>query len=573
MPFDPLTDPMNDPIFGASPQGAPTAGNPNAAAMAQAGTSISTPFSGAPMPPMLPAPTLSEKLLAAAQGSMAAGSKGGDFGEQLAGALGGYHNAVQQGYADQNTNYNNRINQYMLMGQIRDRQMAEMQMYNRINAVNNLVEKDPANKDWIMSDPEGYMKALHPPMMIVPNGGAVVGGMAAPSGDTAAAGGGSSGVGGNTVPGAPAGLPVQYGGIPTIPVDPASGALMQGQSALDAITRQNPQIGSLTRAFLNYQLPVSATADKDPNMQKAAQLAAQIDDNWSVSQYTQRDATQGDYGSSGKNGQTLTAMGAAANHGASMMKNYDAIKNGASTATNGIANWWDTGKSGPVPAALAGYQTDLNGFAPEMAKIASGTGESSDSGRDQERDPFNQSSASVPSAMRAAVGRIGGKYASMMQTYATDVGKTGPMWNTEQFNPEAKAFYKAQGVDLDAIKAQAFNAAKGTRYTAPMPPRAAGQAPPPNGAAAPAPPPVTQSPLTPPQAAPSPAIPPQNVASGGLGTLPAPTKTKSDDIPGMPGLMKTVPTPSALPPGAKKASDGKWYVKDPSRPGKYMMVQ
>jgi hypothetical protein len=185
-----------------------------------------------------------------------------------------------------------------------------------------------------------------------------------------------------------------------------------------------------------------------------------------------------------------------------------------------------------------------------MAKIASGTGESSDSGRDQERDPFNQNSASVPAAMKSDAGRIGGKYASMMQTYATDVGKTGPMWSTEQFNPDAKAFYKSQGVDLDAIKAQAFAAAKGSKYTAPMPPPS-----PANGATAPAPPPVAQSPLNAPQA------------------LPAPVKPVADDIPGMPGQMKTIPTPSALPPGAKKAPDGNWYVKDPSRPGKYMMVQ
>ncbi len=226
--------------------------------------------------------------------------------------------------------------------------------------------------------------------------------------------------------GAPSPNPQSAGGQPQSPTVGREGGDID-QAKLDAVTKQNPRLGQMTKMFINGTFPVpTGNALKDPTIGTAMLLAGQIDPSFEGANYATRAKTQERF-TSGDEGKTVANINSVIGHIAGL---DDSVNNGLRNWDLGAASWPVNWIKNNLFRGGAANDGGLNAF-DENANLASGelskvyTGSAGGEGdRANARAPFGENNApsSNKAAIKKALDLLKSKMDSMENQYQSGMG-------------------------------------------------------------------------------------------------------------------------------------------------------
>lgn len=441
---------------------------------AQIGQQMGIQTTGIPDMPVLPPPTLSQKLIAAGQAMMDSARTGAPIGV----SMGAGSNAV----TNQALDYNNmlmkqrgqQLADYQTMGAIADRHNTELAMQRKLAAGVAFKQAYPSLATMYDADPTTAVKMVSD--YYTNNGMSPLGAPAA--GGAAPAAGGTDPTTGQPAP----------AGAPAAPsVMPASYSAYRAQ--LDAPTQQYlnslpPEVQSKALGYASGN--VSLPSPRSPTYPAALAMAQKLNPNFNEKTVDEQEKVVNDF-NTGEAGQKARALNTAIYHLGGLDPLIDKLQNRQGFTGASVVNYL-----GNAAHASAGnsdvteFQNHADKLSDELSKVYGGASGGTDSLRKSQGASF--SDALGPDQLHKNVGDtvdlLTGVLKGLQNQYNSGmvpIDKRKPL-----LTPESAATLRKLGVDPDSIAgATSPSLADPNKVDAITKAAAAPAAPPVSGAAAP----------------------------------------------------------------------------------------
>lgn len=397
-----------DPIGLGITQGTPDAAAPiggggvmPAPAPARVAADMGMQSVGIPDMSVLPPTTLSQKLIQAGMGMIAADRHGVGLG----GAMGAGMNAFNQTQLDYNDLMMKRRQQqlqdYQLMGQIADRHNTELAMQRKLQAGVQFKNAYPELAAMYDADPSEATKMVAE--YYKTNGKSPLTGE-------------------------------------------ADNSLLSGDEYLKTL---DPKRANQIKAIATGKYPLNKRAS---SYNKDMQDVLAYDPNANEQTIKMRNDAASDYSSKGASGRILTSTATAASHLADLKEAYAALHNGNWNGVNFVKNAYASTHSGDRHIALNKANLAIDTIAPELDRIASGT-DPTISGTKSRKDKFNLNDdpASFAASLNEAGSLIKGKTDSLVENYQRLMGQKEAPETLKPFSEKVLGSFKDLGVDLSTV--------------------------------------------------------------------------------------------------------------------------
>ena len=153
---------------------------------------------------------------------------------------------------------------------------------------------------------------------------------------------------------------------------PSGKAIALDPSDLAFISNLTPQDIRLGEDIANYKAPLNQVVSlRGQERTKFAELAALIDPNFDITNYTTVQQARKSFASGGKDSSNIASLNTAVLHLSELKHSIADLKNNGFVAGNAIGNWLNKQTGGTNTSA---FNTASQGVAGEMAKVFKGTG-------------------------------------------------------------------------------------------------------------------------------------------------------------------------------------------------------
>lgn len=449
---------MNDPIGMSSMQGAGdpigaglTTGMPDAMAPiggggvtpppnpAQVAQNMGVQSTGIPeFQPVLPPPTISQKLIAAGNGMVAADRQGLPLGSAMG--------AGMQAYNQSAMDYNNQamdtrakqLAEYELMGRIADRHNTELAMQRKLQAGAAFKQAYPQLAAMYDADPAAATKMVQDYYTnngMSPLGGAT-GGSPQPTDTTTGAAAPSAPTDASALPQA---APASYAAYrATLP-----------QDTLSYLNSMPPEVQSKALGYASGN--VSLPSPRSPTYPAALAMAQKINPNYNEKTVQEQEKVVNDF-NTGEAAKKVRAMNTSIYHLGTLVPLIDQIHNNENVpfaqTRNAIGNWYDE-QHGSVPISVFNNHADK--LTDELATAYGGSGGGTDALRKAQGMSFTDKKG--PSQLHAnaadTVDLLTGVLKGLQKQYndgMVPIDKRQPL-----LTAESAATLKKLGVDVDGL--------------------------------------------------------------------------------------------------------------------------
>lgn len=220
----------------------------------------------------------------------------------------------------------------------------------------------------------------------------------------------------------------------------------------DFLKQIPPALGGLVKKIANYEMDLTkVTSMRGGDRERIAQLVAQYDPTFDMTQYASRAAVRKSF-TSGTDAANAAAINTAIRHLDTFAKQAKALSNTSIPAWNKVTNFAieQTGD-----ARTKNFKTTGNAVFNEMAKVFKGTGATSDSEIKEWRAAVN--AADSPEQLQGAIGTMielmGGRIATMDEKWTRGMGKPRDF---KLLDPRSEQILKKLGhdpADIDRVGA------------------------------------------------------------------------------------------------------------------------
>lgn len=382
-----MADPvgMSTPSMATAPIGTGVMPPPNPAQVAQ---DLNAPISGVPSMPVLPPPTISQKLIQAGLAMISADQEGMGLGGALGAGMQAYNGQLQGQKEEAAKSRAQQLAEYEIMGRIADRHNTELAMQKKIQAGQKIKAAYPQYADLYDADPEAAIKLISEKVEPKSKFEKV----------------------GDTLYKIEDGKdPVPYGanGQPLPPPDPnaVDGSGLSGQAFLDTL---NPQRAAQIKAFATGKFPINK---RSKTYNQDMQDVLHYDNTADEQTLKVREQAMKEFASSkpGTAGGQIIAANTGIGHGIQLIKLADNLKNKEGFTGATLVNYLKNAqqKSKGNNPAIGDYNTLLGNFVDETGKFYKPGGDSQ-AEREQRLDPLKDNNG--PTALKDAIKTQIGSY-------------------------------------------------------------------------------------------------------------------------------------------------------------------
>lgn len=388
-----MTDPMSGLPMTAAPAGAqaiPAAAPP--ATDYNMAPDLNQPVVGFnPSVPMLQAPTMSQKLIAAGLAMIEADKKGLGLGGSLASGMNAYNQQLDDYRLKSRAQRMQDLAEYQLMASIRDRQTAELAKLKRNKAIERLKKEYPDMADLIDADPEKagelLAKKFAPPKY--------------------------ENVGGQLYKIEDGKDPVLVGAN-GMTDGGATGDLMRGEEYLKTL---NPTFQAQVKAVAEGRAELPSS--RSPLYKQLLDAVAQYDPSFDTINYKARAGTRKAF-TSGVEGRQANALNTVIGHVGSLYDQIDGLDNTDYQAVNIVKNLWKEQTGDPK---ITNFQTNAKAVADEVVKVWRASGGSvHDIEEAQKALKSSQSPAQLKGALSTLVELLNSKLGALNEQYKAGMG-------------------------------------------------------------------------------------------------------------------------------------------------------
>lgn len=204
---------------------------------------------------------------------------------------------------------------------------------------------------------------------------------------------------------------------------------------------------SLVKKIANYEMDISkVTSLRGGDRERIAQMVAQYDPSFDMTQYGARAASRKDF-NSGKAAQNIRSINTAVKHLDSLSKAADQLENRSFPAWNAVAN---TAVSAGGGAAPGNFETAANAVASEMAAIFKNGGATDQEIKNwRQKIGPNASPEQIKGSISTMIDLMSGRLAALSAQYGTAMGKPKDF---QILSPKSREILKRLGANPDEIE-------------------------------------------------------------------------------------------------------------------------
>lgn len=410
--------------------------------------------------PLVQGPNLGQALLRAGINVLAANGAGVNTSGTVAAGLAGFADNLQEQRKAQNDQRRQALTDYALLGQIKQRQMAEQAATQKVAALQRLKQLNPQMADMIDVDPEGVAAAMTASitpkveklgmgesLVQVKNGQAIP--LTNPAGLTMDA---------------PQGAAATPGSLPNAPDPQDPNGVLAGVA---------PGVAAQVKALVAGRMPMSPNMYRSPVGQFLLQKASELDPNFDAVNYNSRNAVRKDF-TSGKAATTINALNTAIGHLGVLQEKGDALdKNLDAGGQYPILNWAEnkinTAKGG---GDVTSYNAAKNSVAGELVNAYRAGGGSEADIQERLKDlSENQSPEQRQKTLSTIGDLLGSKLDAMNDQYRRSMGTAAE--DTHFYTPDAISTLKKLGATKVPDLTKSVFSPRGASIADPLAPRSA----------------------------------------------------------------------------------------------------